>query len=361
MSRVLAGPLCAMMLGDMGADVIKIERPGLGDETRGWGPPFNERGQSAYFLSTNRNKKSVSADLSSSEGRAFTAGLCRSADVVIENFRHGALARLGLDPERIRAENPGLVWLSITGFGPHSDRPGYDFVVQAERGWMAISGESDGTPMKSGVALVDVITGKDAVAAVLAALVSRGRTGTGAHIHVSLARSATAALMNVAQNVLVSGRDAGRWGNAHPNLAPYQLFDAADRAIVLAVGSDAQWQSAAKVLGLEAFASDPRFVTNAGRLAHREVLVQAVAGRLRTRAAADWIGVLAGAGVPCGVVRGVMEALREEGDSSPRTGVGPSVPGTVRYPPPGLDEHGDQIRRLGWGAFRPDAMTEVTN
>jgi crotonobetainyl-CoA:carnitine CoA-transferase CaiB-like acyl-CoA transferase len=272
--------------------------------------------------------------------------------VVVENFRPGALKRLDLDPERLRADKPGLVWLTITGFGADSPRPGYDFVVQAECGWMAITGAPDGAPMKVGVALVDVITGKDATAAVLAALVARGRSGVGAHVHVSLSRSATSALMNVAQNVLVSGRDAARWGNAHPTLGPYQLFQAADRALVLAVGNDAQWQRATRVLGLELLAVDSRLVTNAGRLAHRELVVQAVAERVLTRSASAWVGALDAEGVPCGVVRSVQEALREE-DTSPQTGVAPPYPGTVRLPPPRLDEHGDAIRRLGWGAFQP--------
>ena len=350
-----------MMLGDMGADVIKVERPGLGDETRGWGPPFDPRGQSAYFLSTNRNKKSVAADLADPADRHLILDLCRTADVVIENFRRGSLARIGIDPVEIRTSNPGLVWLTITGFGPESDRPGYDFVVQAERGWMAISGEKDGPPLKSGVALVDVITGKDGAAAVLAALFARARTGGGAHVSVSLARSATAALVNVAQNVLVSGEDAARWGNAHPNLVPYQLFSASDRPIVIAVGSDGQWASAARLLGLAHLARDAALASNAGRLAQRDTIVRAVAERVRTRSAAEWIAALDAAGVPCGIVRTVAEALSEEGASSAETGVGPSVPGGVRYPPPRLDEHGAEIRRLGWGAFRPDAMTRITD
>jgi crotonobetainyl-CoA:carnitine CoA-transferase CaiB-like acyl-CoA transferase len=350
-----------MMLGDMGADVIKVERPGLGDETRGWGPPFDSNGQSAYFLSTNRNKKSIAADLAVDVDRELILDLCRSADVVIENFRRGSLSRMGIDPDRIRAENPRLVWLTITGFGPDSDRPGYDFVVQAERGWMAISGEQEGPPLKSGVALVDVITGKDGAAAVLAALFARARTGRGAQIAVSLARSATAALVNVAQNVLVSGRDAARWGNAHPNLVPYQLFSASDRPIVIAVGSDGQWKSASAVLGLTDLAEDPALASNAGRLARRDVIVRAVAERVRTKPAAEWIAALDAVGVPCGVVRSVAEALVEEGASSAETGVAPSVPGSIRYPPPRLDEHGPEIRRLGWGAFRPDAMTGVTD
>lgn len=357
-SRVLAGPLCAMMLGDMGADVIKVERPGQGDETRGWGPPFDDFGESAYFLCTNRNKKSVVADLASTNDRELLTRLVRGADVVVDNFRPGALERLELDPKRLRADHPRLVWLTISGFGADSDRPGYDFVVQAERGWMAITGAPDDAPTKVGVALVDVITGKDAAAAVLAALIGRSRTGRGAHIHVSLSRSATAALMNVAQNVLVSGRDAARWGNAHPNLVPYELFQAADRAVVIAVGTDAQWQSAARVLGLESLAADERLATNAGRLAHRDLVVRAVAERVRTRSASEWVTALAAADVPCGVVRSVQEALREE-DASPRTGVAPPYPGAVRLPPPRLDEHGEAIRRLGWDAFRPEQRSEA--
>jgi crotonobetainyl-CoA:carnitine CoA-transferase CaiB-like acyl-CoA transferase len=280
---------------------------------------------------------------------------------VIENFRRGALAKLGIDTVRVRAGNPKLVWLTITGFGPDSDRPGYDFVVQAERGWMAVSGEMEGPPLKSGVALVDVITGKDGAAAVLAALFARARTGSGTHITVSLARSATAALVNVAQNVLVSGHDAARWGNAHPNLVPYQLFRASDRPIVIAVGTDTQWKSAARVLGLADLAEDPALVSNAGRLAQRDLVVRAVAERARTKSAAEWIAALDAVGVPCGIVRGVAEALAEDGESSAATGVAPSVPGTVRLPPPRLNEHGPEIRRLGWGAFRPDAMTQVTD
>lgn len=358
LSRVLAGPLCAMMMGDMGADVIKVERPELGDETRGWGPPFDESGESAYFLSTNRNKKGVVADLGSAPGRDLIVALSREADVVVENFRPGALARLGLDPGAMRDANPRLVWLTITGFGPRSSRPGYDFVVQAERGWMSITGEPGGAPMKVGVALVDVITGKDALAAVLAALLARERTGFGAHIHVSLSASATAALMNVAQNVVVSGRDATRWGNAHPNLVPYQLFEASDRPIVIAVGSDAQWLAATRVLALDALRTDTTLATNAGRLAHRDSVVRALADRVRQRPSSDWIPALDAAGVPCGVVRGVEEALREERPlhSSP---VALPVPGTVRLPPPRLDEHGEEIRLTGWGAFRPDSLEGV--
>lgn len=339
-----------MMLGDLGADVIKVERPGTGDETRGWGPPFDERGESAYFLSVNRNRKSVVADLGSDLGQELVRALALDADVVIDNFRPGILARAGLAPATIRSAQPGLVWMTITGFGDAGDRPGYDFVAQAECGWMAITGEPAGAPMKVGVALVDVIVAKDAAAAILAALVARGRTGVGATLSVSLEKSALAALVNVAQNSLVSGTEARRWGNAHPNLVPYELFEAADRPIVIAVGSDPQWLALVRALGLDALAGDARLATNAGRLEHRAQVVGAVAARIATRDARYWIETLSAAGVPCGVVRGVREALAGSG-ASPLTGVPSAAGGGVRYPPPRLDEHGDAIRSRGWRAF----------
>ena len=350
MTRVLAGPLCTMILGDLGADVIKIERPDGGDETRGWGPPFDSRGESAYFLSVNRNKLGVGASLDRAEDRALVEQLLEGADVVVDNFRRGMLERRGIDPAALVARHPRLVWCTITGFGAGSDRPGYDFVVQAERGWMAITGEPGGSPMKVGVALADVLAGKDAAIAILGALVARARTGRGQRIHVSLADSAAAALVNVAQNALVSGRDARRWGNAHPNLVPYQLFETADRPIVIAVGSDAQWRACALALGLGTLAADERLRTNAGRVTHRDAVVGALAARLRERTAADWLATLDAAGVPGGVVKSVLEALQES-DASALTGVMPSVPGSVRRPPPTLDEHGALVRRLGWRAF----------
>ena len=351
LTRVLAGPLCTMMLGDLGADVIKVERPGAGDETRGWGPPFDERGESAYFLSANRNKLAIAADLGAPAGLALVRRLIDEADVVVDNFRRGALEKLGLDPDAITRERPSLVWLTITGFGENSDRPGYDYDVQAECGWMAITGEPEGPPMKVGVALADVVTGKDAAAAILAALVARGRTGQGRRLHVSLAASATAALVNVAQNALVSGRDATRWGNAHPNLVPDELFEAADRELVIAVGNDAQWRALARALDLGPVGEDPMLATNAGRLAQRERVVGAVSARVRTRPAREWIGRLDAAGVPCGIVRGVVEAVARV-ESSPRSGIASPIGGIVRFPPPRLDEHGALIRTLGWDAFR---------
>lgn len=350
LTRVLAGPLCTMMLGDLGADVIKVERPGAGDDTRGWGPPFDERGESAYFLSINRNKKSVAADLSLPADRALVESLLVDADVVVDNFKRGMLARYRLDPDEMCAKYPRVVWCTVTGFGPESDRPGYDYVVQAERGWMSITGEVTGEPMKVGVALADVVAGKDAAIATLAALVERGRSGQGRHVTTSLAQSAVAALVNVAQNTLVTGRDAARWGNAHPNLVPYELFRASDRWLVIAVGNDAQWRACARALGLDALGDDPRLATNAGRVAERARVVDAVAARVRERPAAHWLAALDVAGVPCGRVQTVLEALRGV-EASPRTGVAPSVPGTVRLPPPRLDEHGAAIRARGWAVF----------
>src|SRR5215208_3807922 len=364
LTRVLAGPLCTMMLGDLGADVLKVERPGAGDETRGWGPPFDGRGESAYYLSVNRNKLSLAADLDDRGDQRLLAELVADADVVVDNFRPGTLDRRGLAPAAVLERHAGLVWCTVTGFGPDSSRPGYDFVVQAERGWMAITGEPDGAPMKVGVALADVIAGKDAVIAVLAALVGmRGRRGAGRdggppgalpatarHLVISLANSAAAALVNVAQNALVTGREGARWGNAHPNLVPYQLFDSADRPIVVAVGSDPQWRACALALELPALADDPRFATNAGRLEHRATVVAALTERIRERPADEWLQRLDSAGVPAGRVKSVLEALAEV-DASASTGVAPSVPGSIRFPPPTLDEHGALVRAAGWGAF----------
>ena len=354
LTRVLAGPVCSMMLGDMGADVIKVERPGEGDETRGWGPPFDADGESAYFLAINRNKKSIAADLSDARDRAVVLDLISGADVVLDNFLSGSLARLGLHPKALLEKNRDLIWCTISGFGAESTRPGYDFVVQADCGWMAITGESDGSPMKVGVALADVIAGKDAAIAILGVALERVVGPVSAEkrrINISLADSARAALVNVAQNVLISGTDAERWGNAHPNLVPYQLFDAADRPLVIAVGSDLQWRACANALGLHDLADVDLLRTNAGRVKNRDRLVSALTQRVSEMDARHWIERLEAASVPCGLVRTVTEVLRGA-DADPRTGVRPSVPGSVRFRPPKLDEHGQSIRTLGWRVFR---------
>ncbi|MGE5098578.1 MAG: CaiB/BaiF CoA transferase family protein [Deltaproteobacteria bacterium] len=348
LTRVLAGPLCTMLLGDLGADVIKVERPGTGDDTRGWGPPFDADGRSAYYLSVNRNKLGVAADLD--RDRELIERLLGEADVVIDNFRRGTLERKGLSPAEWCARRPELVWCTITGFGADDGRPGYDFVTQAECGWMAINGEPNRDPMKTGVAFADVIAGKDAAIAVLGALVQRFRTGAGKRVVISLVDSARAALVNVAQNALISRREPTRWGNAHPNIVPYQLFRTADKPIVVAVGSDAQWVACARAIGLAGLAEEPSLATNAGRVAHRERILAAFSNQLATRPAAEWRDKLDAAGIPNGVVKSVLEALQDT-NASAVTGMPSSVGGTVRFSPPGLDEHGDAIRRAGWAAF----------
>jgi crotonobetainyl-CoA:carnitine CoA-transferase CaiB-like acyl-CoA transferase len=352
LSRVLAGPLCTMMLGDFGANVIKVERPGSGDDTRGWGPPFADDGQSAYFRSVNRNKLSVTLDLKLAADAAVVLRLISEADVVIDNFMTGALEHYGLHKAELLAWYPKLIWCTISGFGPKSQRPGYDYVVQAESGWMAVTGPVEGPPTKTGVAFADIIAGKDAATSILAALVGRDRgLAVERSIHVALAQSATAALANVAQNTLVSGQEAKRWGNAHPNLVPYQLFATSDRDMVLAVGTDAQWPLAARALGLEELAAEPAFATNAGRLANRDQIVLAISNQLLTQPATFWIDRLSKSGIPCGVVRTVSEALADVPDASKETGVPPIATGRVRFNPPHLNEHGKEICAKYWSAF----------
>lgn len=344
-----------MQLGDFGAHVIKVERPRTGDDTRGWGPPFDERGEAAYYLSINRNKLSIALDLDAEEDRQVLRALVREADVVIENFSPDVLVRRGLGAAELLAAHERLIWCTISGFGAGSSRPGYDFVVQAEAGWMAVTGEPDGSPMKIGIALADVMAGKDATSAILAALAARANDTLGPeaarrHLHISLVQSATSALVNVAQNAAVSGAEAKRWGNAHPNLCPYELFDASDRAVVVAVGTDAQWAACARALGLDDLARDQSLATNAGRLAARGRVVGSVAAAIRTAASSHWLRVLGDAGVPCGVVKSVREAIAAI-PASPRTGVEPAPPAKVLREPPRLDEHGKVIRERGWRAF----------
>ena len=344
-----------MMLGDLGADVIKVERPGTGDDTRGWGPPFAEDGQSAYFRSVNRNKRSVAIDLAVATDRDLVIQLIQDADVMIDNFLPGVLARYGINADSLLAQHEQLIWCTISGFGAASERPGYDFVVQAESGWMAITGEPAGDPMKVGVALADVIAGKDATIGILAALAARRASASPLpparrRLHVALVTSATAALVNVAQNALVSGEEPKRWGNAHPNLVPYQLFHAADRPLVVAVGTDAQWRALTHALELGALGADPALASNAGRVTARGRVVEALATRLRTRSAADWCARLDAAGVPCGLVRGVREAVADVTGSA-QTGIPPVLGGTIRYAPPSLDADGVSVREKRWDCF----------
>jgi crotonobetainyl-CoA:carnitine CoA-transferase CaiB-like acyl-CoA transferase len=286
-----------------------------------------------------------------------------SADVVVENYRQGALARRGLTPHEILAANAGLIWCTVSGFGRESNRPGYDFIVQAEAGWMAITGDPDGEPMKVGIALADVLAGKDAVAAILAALTARARGSLGSstaarHLSVSLLHSAATALVNVAQNALVSGKEAARWGNAHANLCPYQLFRTADAPIVIAVGSDAQWKDCALALGLDDLAGDTALAANAGRLGERARIVAAFERALSEHGADHWIDRLQRSDVPCGRVKRVSDAVRELGGSA-ETGMPPLDHGRVRFPPPRLDAHTSLVRSQGWEAFRTLAASEV--
>jgi crotonobetainyl-CoA:carnitine CoA-transferase CaiB-like acyl-CoA transferase len=334
----------------LGANVLKVERPGTGDESRAWGPPWDDQGESAYYLCCNRNKLSIAADLSHPSDAAWVRQLIRGADVVVDNFMPGALARRGLDADKILAEQPRLIWCTIGGFAAEPDRAGYDYVVQAEAGWMSITGPADGEPTKIGVALADVLTGKEAVSAILAALAGvRAGLPVERRLRVWLFETAVGALVNVAQNAMVSHAPTRRWGNAHPNLVPYQLFHAADRPLVIAVGNDAQFAALRDVLGAPAL-GDARFATNAGRVAHRDDVVRLIGASLARKSAADWLRALRRAGVPAGAVGTVEDALARV-QASPLTGVAPQAPGTVRRPPPRLDAHGPLVRAHGWDAF----------
>jgi crotonobetainyl-CoA:carnitine CoA-transferase CaiB-like acyl-CoA transferase len=332
LSRVLAGPFCTMLLADLGADVVKVERPGEGDETRTWGPPY-AGGEAAYFLSVNRSKRSVAIDLARPEGRELARRLAHSADVVVENFRTGTAERLGLGYDDLSRDHPGLVYCSITGFGSDrapAGRPGYDFVIQAESGLMAISGERGGPPQKVGVAVVDVLSGYAAATSILAALVARGRNGRGDRIEVSLLDVALSALVNVAASALVSGADAGRYGNAHPSIVPYQTFETAAGAVAVAAANDGLYRRLCVAIERPDLADDERFRTNRRRVENREELVGELARVFASRPADDWLARLEEAGVPAGKVRGVLEAFAE----AERAGRAATV--AVEHPTAGL-------------------------
>ena len=346
LSRVLAGPYCTMVLADLGADVIKVERPQGGDETRTWGPPF-AGGEAAYYLSVNRGKRSCAIDLSQEEGRALARELCAGAAAVIENFKVGGADRLGVGYEQVRERNPRVVYCSITGFGSRREppgRPGYDFVAQAETGLMSITGAEDGPPHKVGVALVDVLAGLHAAAAILAGL----HGGEGARIEVPLLDSGLAGLVNVAQNALVTGREPERHGNAHPNIVPYQDFETATARIAVAAGNDGLFRALCSVLGLDELAEDERFATNAGRVENRRELIPLLQARLRERPAEEWVEALDAAGVPVGEVRTVPDALA----AAARAGRPATL--SVEHPTAGpLDLVASPI----WGATDPSAAT----
>jgi len=313
LTRILAGPLCTMMLGDMGADVIKVEPPGAGDDTRTWGPPF-VNGESAYFLGINRNKRSLTLNMAVKAGQDILAQLMKKSDVLVENFKLGTLEKWGITNEWLAKNAPRIIRCSITGYGssgPDAALPGYDFILQAESGLMSICGEPDGTPTKYGVAIVDVVTGLYACNVILAALTARNRTGRGQHVEVCLYDSGIAMLINVASNYLVSGKDARRFGNGHPSIVPYTTYPAADGLIAVAVGNDGQFARFAETVGHPEWARDSRFAKNPDRVMNREALDDLIAQTLKREPSSTWIEKLRAAGVPCGPINSVAEALND--------------------------------------------------
>lgn len=319
LSRVLAGPWAAQILADLGADVTKVERPGAGDDTRLWGPPFvsdgeGATGDAAYFLAANRNKRSLAVDLASAEGQAVIRRLAAQADVVLENFKQGDLARYGLDYAALSADRPGLIYCSITGFGqdgPHKHRPGYDFMIQGMAGFMSLTGEAGGEPLRAGVAVADLTTGMYSAIAILAALRHRDATGEGQHIDMALFDVTFGWLANQAQNYLVGGKAPGRVGNTHPNLVPYQLFPTATKPVIVAVGNDRQFAAFAAVLGHPEWAADARFKLNRDRIDNRDTLVALIVEALAPQSADHWLAAIEAVGVPVGPVNDLAQAFAD--------------------------------------------------
>ncbi|HMQ35680.1 MAG TPA: CaiB/BaiF CoA-transferase family protein [Chloroflexaceae bacterium] len=379
LSRVLAGPYATQLLGDFGARVVKVEQPGRGDETRAWGPPFTPGGQSAYFLAANRNKESLALDLKTAGGRSVLRDLARRADVLIENFKVGTMDALGLGYGALRAENSGLVYCAITGYGqdgPYAARPGYDTVIQAQGGLMSVTGAADGEPQKVGVAVVDITAGLYAATSILAALQHRARTGAGQQIDLALFDVQLSWLANVGSAYLVSGQAPERYGNAHATIVPYQPFRASDGHLMVAVGNDGQFARLCAALGRPEWAADPRFASNPARVANRETLVPMIEAIFAGRRVAEWERDLVAAGVPCGPVNDVPAALadpqalarqmvREVTDDrgevvrlvgpAPRLSV---TPPAVRLAPPRLGQHTESILRdlLGYDEARLAAL-----
>lgn len=366
LSRVLAGPWCTQLLADLGAEVLKIERPGSGDDTRHWGPPWHGEGEdrvAAYFLSANRGKKSAAIDFAKAEGAALVRKLAADADVVVENFRVGGLTKFGLDAATLREANPRLVYASITGFGqdgPYASRAGYDYIIQGMGGLMSITGLPDGDPgggpMRVGVAVVDLFTGLYTTVAILSALYRREKTGEGAHVDMALFDTQLAMLANQASNALVSGKDPPRQGNTHPNIVPYQPFEASDQPIIIAVGNDRQFGRLAEICGRPEWVSDERFATNAARVANRAEIVALVGQVIATRPAAEWLEMLEAAGIPAGPINRIGQALSDaqaKHRAMIRTIAGmPLVGSPVRLdgdradselPPPRLGEHTAEV------------------
>ncbi len=363
LSRVLAGPWCTMVLADLGAEVIKVENPNGGDDTRHWGPPY-AGGESAYYLSANRNKQSIAIDLSHQDGQEVVRRLAAQSDVLVENYKQGGLDRFGLDYAAIATINPRIVYCSISGYGrasPIADRPGYDYVIQAEGGLMAITGDVDGEPMKVGVAVADLFTGMTAAQAILAALIAADRDGVGQHIDMALYDCQLAMLANVGSACLVSGEEPTRFGNGHPAIVPYQLFHASDGDLVIAVGNDRQFGALCDLLGRADLAADPRFATNPARVENRDALLGLLAPLLARRPVDHWLSRLRAAGGPCGEVRSVGAALNAPEASAremvmqvphPTAGQVPLIASPLKLTqtpvvppvaPPLLGEHGDQL------------------
>jgi crotonobetainyl-CoA:carnitine CoA-transferase CaiB-like acyl-CoA transferase len=358
-SRVLAGPLAAMLLGDLGADVVKVERPDGGDDTRAWGPPWRD-GESTYYLGLNRNKRSIALDLTDPGDRELARSLALRADVLLESFRPGLMASWGLDGDTIRAENPGLVSCSVTAFGTDAKArglPGYDFLLQAMGGLMAVTGEPDGPPLKAGAAVIDLVCGLLAANGIQAALVERARTGRGRHVEVSLMDSALTTLLNQGSAWVSGGVRPTRRGNRHPSIVPYEIYEAADRPLAIAAANDRLFARLCEAVGLAGLPDDPRFATNEARVANADAFAAALNAVLRERPAAHWVETLQAASVPVGTVNEVDEAFAladrlgldptEERDGLPLIRPPLRIDGErppIRHAPPRLDEHGDELR-----------------
>lgn len=386
-TRAMAGPYCTMMLGDFGADIIKVERPGSGDESRGWGPPFVGEasgpypGQSAYFLSANRNKRSLTVNLKSPQGQDIIRDLVRVSDVLIENYRTGVLDEMGLGVDALRGENPRLIYCSISGYGrtgPYQERPGYDAIIQAEGGMMGITGPIEGPPSRVGIPIIDITSGMFAASAILAALLERGESGQGQHVDVSLLDTQAALLANVASNYLISGEPPRRQGNAHPNIAPYEPFQARDKGFVLGAANQRQWEKLCELLGANDLKADPRFESNQMRVENRQELIQSLNEIFAGKDAADWLALLEGAGLPCGPINTVPEVFQhpqtqargmvQEVDHPSAGWISLTgfpyklsrTPAELRMAPPRLGEHNRQIlvELLGYSDKEVDSLRE---
>jgi crotonobetainyl-CoA:carnitine CoA-transferase CaiB-like acyl-CoA transferase len=380
LTRVLAGPYCTMFLGDLGADIVKVEEPGVGDDTRLWGPPF-VGGESAYFLCINRNKKSLSLNLKSEQGAELLRKLAARADVLVENFRPGTMARLGLGDQELRAVNSQLIYASLSGFGadgPMKDWPGYDLIIQAWGGLMSITGMPDGGPTKVGVAIIDIVAGLMLGKAIVAALFARERTGIGQKIETSLLEAEVACLINAGSNYLVGGSVPGRWGNAHPNIVPYQSFETRDGYLVVGVASEAIWRRLCGGIGRPELTDDPRFAKNPQRVENREELIQILASAFRDRDTATWMSLLSQAGVPCAPVQTIDQVFnapqvkhREmvteiEHPTAGRIRMAglpvklSATPASIRLPPPLLGQHTAEILAT-WLGLDANSIEQLKN